>query len=226
MSSVIRFASVTAASLALVVGSAAAAVADSDTVKDRRQDVVVNGKVGGDRSRAKASAAYRNDVTGMRVTHGSKYVAVTIAFVRLDRSKVPLNDQNLRIEIARKTITNITGTVAPAFEVSQPIGQPGRIPTFYEGWDKALCGVATETEGDSLGTAESYIKSTITYGRNGYAKVQIPRSCLGNESKIKVRASATSNVRPDGQRKTDIFGDFVSASRFKTPAWTDWLLKG
>lgn len=88
---------------------------------------------------------------------------------------------------------------------------------------ETLCGVAAETEGDGLGTAESYIKSDVRFGKNGYVKVQVPRKCLANESKIKVRAMV-SGVKSTTKR--DVYYDYISPSKFKTPSWTDWLLKG
>lgn len=108
-----------------------------------------------------------------------------------------------------------------AFKIDQYVSdRPGQ-PRFYDGDDVQVCGVEMVTDGDGPYTAESYIKNDVKFGKNGYIKVQIPRSCLSNESKIKVRATVFGNAAAKGT-----YYDYLSPSKYKTPAWTEWLLKG
>lgn len=223
MRGAIRIATVTVASLALAMGSATAASASSDTIKDKRSDVVLKGKVGGHRTASQKSAAAKRDVTGLTVSHGSKYVSVKIAFANLERHSTSEGSgyYEAKIEFARKSLTNMTGKVIPSFEVDQYVSDVPGMARIYEGEFKQVCGRELITDGDGPYTAESYIKSDVKFGKNGYIKVQVPRSCVGSESKIKVRATVYGN---NGSK--DMFYDYVSPSTFKTPAWTEWLLKG
>jgi hypothetical protein len=222
MHTIARLSTAAAASLALAFGGAAAANASSDTIKDKRSDVVLNGKVSGDRTSAQRSAAYRRDVTTMKVSHGSKYVSVKIDLTNVERQAAPEGSgyYNAKIEIAQKSITNITGKVTPSFEIDQYVSYAPGQPVFYRDDDVQVCGVEAITDGDGPYTAESYIKNDVKFGKNGYIKVQIPRSCLSNESKIKVRATVL------GSTSKNMYYDYISSSKSKTPAWTEWLLKG
>jgi len=215
MRSAVRIVTITAASLALALGTAAAASADSGTVKDKRNDVVFKGKVSGDRTSAQKSFAKRTDVTSVEVNHGSKYVSFTINFADLRSA----DQKTARIEIAKKSITNNTGTVTPFFELEGTVSEPRGFVDLYSGGDEEVCGIVADVDGDALITTESYIKVDVKTGKNGYYKMQVPRSCLDNESKIKVRTTVF------GSTDSRSYQDFVSPSKAKTPAWSEWILK-
>jgi len=215
--SAVRIVTGTVASLAITVGSVSTASADSGTVEDKRNDVVYQGKVGGDRTSSQKSFANRTDVTRVKISHGSKNVSVKLTFADLRSA----DGKALRVEIAKKSITNRTGRVTPFFELEGTITEPRGIVNVYSLGDKEVCGTELDTDGDGPYTAESYIKTSVTTGKNGYYKMQVPRSCLDNESKIKVRVTvsgSTSSTR-------GAFLDYVSPSKFKTPAWSEWILK-
>lgn len=216
MRSAVRIATITAASLALAVGGATAASAESGTIKDKRDDVVFKGKVSGDRTSAQKAFAKRIDVTSVKVTHGSKYVSFKINFAELRST----DEKSVKIEVAKKSITNNTGTVTAFFELYGKVSEPRGFVDLYSREDKEVCGIAADVDGDALITQESYIKTDVKTGKNGFYKMQVPRSCLDNESKIKVRTSVF-NVSEEGRS----FKDFVSPSKAKTPAWSEWVLK-
>ncbi|MCD9198074.1 hypothetical protein [Aeromicrobium wangtongii] len=204
----VRTAMVSAASLALVVGGAAGASADSGTVKDKSNDVVMRGKVSGDRTAAQKSFAKRTDVTSVKISHGSTYVSVTITFADLRAG----DEKTARIDVARKSVTNSTGTVSSSFRLFGPVGEPQGLAQLHDSRGiERVCDTA----------AESHIKTTLRTGKNGFFKMQVPRSCLDNESKIKVR---TTVLAVSGEGRS--FKEFISPSKSKTSAWSEWILKG
>ena len=202
MTSAMRVAAVTAASLCIALGTAPAAFADSGTVKDKTNDVVMRGKVSGDRTASERAFAKRTDVTSAKISHGSTYVSVKISFadLRADDQKIA------QIDVARKTVTNTTGTVSHSFRLIGSVSEPRGPVKLY----------------DSLGIERMCdITAIVRFGKNGFYKVQVPRSCLDNESKIKVRTSVFA-VSGEGRS----FKDFVSPTKAKTSAWSEWILKG
>lgn len=202
MTSVVRIAAVTAASLAIAFGAAPAASADSSTVEDKTSDVVMRGKVSGYRTATERSFAKRTDVTSTKISHGSAYVSVTIRFADLRAD----DQKTAQIDVARKSVTNTTGTVSHSFRLIGSVSEPRGSVKLY----------------GPLGTERACaITATVSTGKNGFYKVQVPRPCLDNESKIKVRTSVFA-VSGEGRS----FKDFVSPTKAKTSAWSEWMLKG
>lgn len=229
MRSAVRIATVTAASLALAVGSASAATASSQSIKDKRNDVVVNGKVGGHRSDEVRSAANRRDVTSVKITHGKENVSVKVNFANLQRSTNFRDSQAVLVYFAKK-IKSVKGDYTPpgpTFGFSHELNSDPKAATLQEG-DVAhggelihVCGAAGGgDEGGEVAPDLPQFNIDVKFGKNGYYKVQIPRECVGNPSKLKAYVEVVGGKGDKG------YQDYVSPTKFKAASWTEWLVKG
>lgn len=222
----LRIATSTAAALALAVGSASAATASSQSIKDKRNDVVVNGKMGGDRSDEVRSAAYRRDVTSVKITHGEKNVSVKVSFANLQKSTGVQDSQAVLIYFVKKTNTAYKGPLEPNLEFSHELNSDPRAARVVEGDVRhggemtSVCGAAGGLEEGEVAPVLPKLNIDVKFGKNGYYKVQLPRECVRNASKLK------AYVEVVGGKSRKTYQDYVSPTRFKTASWTEWLLKG
>lgn len=177
----IRVALVAAAASAVLVGSAATAMADSASVDDKRYDVLVTD--GPDSPTTLASkgtyaqriASSNIDVNNLSVNHGKDFVSIRVNLHRLAvGSQVGGNirvngglDDEFQFFVAPGLEGDIVGAVFPA---------GGILPLDAEG-------CFTEASSNRL-------RGSSKTGADGYVQLYIPRACLGNPSYVRLSAAS------------------------------------
>jgi len=202
----IRIATVTAASLALLVGGVAAASADSTTINDKHQDVVLNGKVGSDRTAPQRGFAKALDVRSVKFAHGSKYVSVKIGFDNIKRGA----DYRATVTFAGRSagragkivlFGSIGTNVRDAYTADNQIGS-------------VVCGP---------GAVPQIKTTTVKYGKNGYFFVQMPRECAGGGPSLKANVQVAAGGFRASPESAGAYVDYVSSTKYKTPKWTEYV---
>ena len=193
--------------VAVLATGASAAHADATSITDKRSDVVLDGRVGGDRTAEQKSVARGLDATSFRLNHGAKYVSLEVTFAHLQKPTGDLNygasfvltDGRSADEGGVRYLAHgaFTGD-APAFDV-------------YDSEGGHLCG-ADSPSGIGL-------TPTTVYGTNGYVYVQMPRVCVDVVSRLR----ATATVAAHSPSAKDRYQEFVSSTKYKTAKRTAYV---
>lgn len=214
MHRMIRIATVTAASLALVIASTGPAFAASATVEDKRSDVVLNGSVSGERTSKQQGIAIGTDARSATFTLGDKYISarVHMTTVRQDVTYV------LDMDVSGRGEKPGVGRGYSRLHVV--LGQGGS-STTYDPSGAVVCGQAVPRS--------PKITAGLKLGGRGNIYVQVPRRCLGADpSTKKIERKAKFTVSSPGRTadqstSTDGYTDFVSSTKFKTSKWTAYV---
>lgn len=187
------------AATALVAGSAAAATAQSQTIKDKRADVVRYADLADESGTVldrQASIDSGIDAKSATVKYTKKSLKVTIKFAKLTKEPVSL-----------QSVIRVKGKKAPSFVIFNDSGHK-KVSVYNGSMSKKLCN----------GTM------TRKTGKNGSASFTVKRKCLKNAKKIKAQTGVFT-MRESDEAESGLSVDFeaISAKQFKTPAWTKWL---
>lgn len=219
MRSAVRTATAIAASLALSVGGASAATAGSATIKDKRHDVVLNGKLSGNRTPAQKSFAYGLDVKSAKFSVGKKYASVRWNFTDLKPNTTLLASTGFAPRNARKgdskglfislnPDSTKAWTDAPYIDYNFTCGDP----------DPAVVGPSA----GQIPAGAPQITPTVKYGKGGYIYAQFPRQCLelgsGN-----VSLSARFGIRSTQKDLNANFDEAVSSKKVKASESTPYV---
>lgn len=186
---------------AILGGTTAAASAKSETMKDKRADVVhvdvaPDGVETSSILDAAASYATGVDATSTTVKHGKNTIRVTIRFAYL-------SSRNVRAT----TLIRTSGKDRPLFSAHG--GGSNKYVYVYDKVDDArLC---TRPQ-------------TYKQGLRGYLTFTIRRSCIGNPKSIKVSSTIERTLWVSGvDRSSEYLTEVIAPAAFRTPAWTRWL---
>jgi hypothetical protein len=177
-----------------VAGTATAASADTDTVKDKASDVLSFADQTTDENGTQLgyadSVASGVDLRSMRVKHTKKSVAIKIRFSNLGRATTVY--ASVRVD----------GKSRPSRIVVNTGENKGKV--FNARFDKRCT-----------------VPVTHKYGRGGSVSFVVKRSCLGDPQRVKVTASAFDEgfATDNGPVKTDA----VSPNNVRGSAYTSWL---
>jgi hypothetical protein len=177
-----------------VAGTAAAASADTDTVKDKASDVLSFADQTTDENGTQLgyadSVASGVDLRSMRVKHTKQSVAIKATFSNL--AKTTIITASVRVDGKAK---------------------PSRL-VFNTGRKKATVINARDEE-------RCTVPVTHKYGRGGSVNFVVKRSCLGDPRRVKVAVSAIdAGIATDnGSFKADA----VSPKNVRGSSYTSWL---
>jgi hypothetical protein len=177
-----------------VAGTAAAASADTDTVKDKASDVLSFADQTTDRNGTQLgyadSVASGVDLRSMRVKHTKKSVSIMVRFSALADTTTVI--ASVRVD----------GKSKPSRLVSNTDENKGTV--FNTRYDKR-CSVPVAHR----------------YGRGGSVTFVVKRSCLGDPKRIKVSVSAydAGFMSDNGGFKADA----VSPKNVRGSSYTSWL---
>jgi len=207
-----------AASLTLTLGTAVAATAGSDTVKDKRQDVILSGKLSGDRTSAQKSFAYGVDVKSTKFSVGKKYVSVRWTFASLKpgtalQANAGFASRTVKVSGANSLDVSITSDSVKAWTNAPYID------------DNFLCGdpdPAVVGPDPVVDPSAPKITPTVKFGRDGYIYAQFPRKCISlGSSNAPIRASfGVTSYQPS---LNGTFEDVVSSQKIKTRELTSYV---
>ena len=208
MRSLTTLAAVSAASVALLLGSAATASAQSTVIDDKRYDVYLDDgtrATGG--TYAQRVAASNIDVDKLTVNHGTNFVSIRVAAHKLGVDSLVTG--NVRVN----------GGGDADFEVWF---QPGPGGTVEGGTRTAGEESSDDTFCSTGGGAGSITGSTKT-GPGGFLQLYVPRSCFDNPKSLRLGLSANYN---DFKGTDEDYLDPISSVYFGAPEYTRWLVRG
>lgn len=177
-----------------VAGTATAASAHTDTVKDKASDVLSFADQTTDEKGTQLgyadSVASGVDLRSMRVKHTKKSVAIKVTFSNLARATTVY--ASVRVD----------GKSRPSRIVVNTGENKGKV--FNARFDKRCT-----------------VPVTHKYGRGGSVSFVVKRSCLGDPQRVKVAASAFDEGfgTDNGAVKTDA----VSPNNVRNVSYTSWL---
>ncbi len=181
----------------VIGGTTTAAQAQSQTIKDKKADVLEyvanpNGK----RLSASQSVKSGADIRSMKVDHSKKTVTVDLKFARLHK------DTDIFVSFRTTSKAEPTHTLA---NISKK---------------KA---VVLNLQGEK----ECSAKLKTKLGKKGYIKATVKRSCLDNPKKVRVSAISVRYVEPTSAGgNAQQFVDVFSKSSVRKPAYTKALKRG
>ena len=231
MRSTSRLLAIGAATVAVVLGSASTAMADSGTINDKRYDVLV-GNLENSSTFLASEGSYHQRVTAgyvdaknLTVNHGKSFVSVRI------------NMNKLGDGAFTTTLIKINGGTADDYQlIAAPNGSGGLYAaTVPAGLDIAMAG---DTECSTESSTGKITGSTKT-GSNGYLQVYIPRACLDLPKYVRAGgAAAYYDFQPDitsvkslqkvakaAEDENNIYSDPINAKYFGAPQYTSWLAR-
>lgn len=178
----------------VVAGTATAASADTDTVKDKASDVLSYADQTTDENGTQLgyadSIASGVDLRSMRVKHTKKSVAIRVKFSALADTTTVI--ASVRVD----------GKSKPSRLVVNTGETKGKVFT-------------------SRGDKRCTVPVTHKYGRGGSVSFVVKRSCLGDPKRVKVSvfAADAGYASDNGAVKTDA----VSPNSVRSSSYTSWL---
>ncbi len=198
-----RFIARSAAALlttALIVGgTTTAAHAQSQTIKDKKGDVVQYDGFEDERGTVLStnqSAKSGVDVRSMKVNHKKKSVVLDVKFSQLKKNAL------------LSVVFRVNGKSRESYYM---VSTSRSRADVYDRKDRRVCSAKLKTR----------------LGKKGSIKATLKRSCLDNPKKLKVSAASVSieNVETDSEQPV-FLADVVSKSSVRNPAWSKWLKAG
>lgn len=199
-----RIATTIAATTLLLATGTAAAVAQSTTLDDHHSDVLHY--VGEDDQSPDVlghTASIRSgvDARQFRINHGT-------SFVSLRYSVVHLKADHLEADVTLQRNGGKHSTDWMAIVRFTAASGTWRAVVFRPGDDVPLCTV----------------RATVDASRLGSIYAQVPRSCLGNPTTLRARASLGRHLPATDTRPEEGWGDVVTPTRSTVnAAWTSWV---
>ena len=234
MRSTSRLLAIGAATVAVVLGSASTAMADSGTINDKRYDVFVSdsddlGSPASDGTYHQRVTAGYVDAKNLSVNHGKDFVAV-----RLNMNKL---GEGVFIAAAVK----VNGGTADDYQLYAAADGMGGIYAESAPGDSVpavappvICSSAPST---------NRIKGTSKTGTNGYIQLYVPRACFASPKHVRLGATTrffefggAPTVAPSslkqfrkGVKSTLVdetsYADPINSKYFGAPEYTSWLAR-
>lgn len=186
------------AAAALVASSTTVASAQSQTIKDKRADVVQYDGYDDDWGTIlgwSASVATGLDATKATVKHGKKSLRVTMRFAELGTDQVQVYGA-IRIKGKKSW---------PSYQVIS--GASNRVDVYNRSYSKYLCSG----------------KMTRKNGKGGSISYVIDRSCIKKPKAIKVQTGLYAFDGDPSRDDVTIFDESISAKNTRTTTNTKWL---
>lgn len=187
-----------AAAVALVTGSTVASSAQSQTLKDKRADVVqYEGYEDDDGVVLDRTASVRSgfDATRATIKHGKKSLRVTMRFAELGTGPVQVYG-SIRIKGKKSW---------PSYQIIS--GSSTRVDVYNRSYSRYLCSG----------------KITRKNGKNGTISYTIDRSCLKKPKALKVQTGVYGFDGDPTQEDVTIFDESISPSKVRSTSNTTWL---
>ena len=225
MRSTTRLAAVAAAAVAMLVGSAGTALAQSTSLDDKRYDVLLgDDSLASKGTYAERVAASGVDVDKITINHGTNFVSIRVNLHKLAEDAyvigaVPINGGD---------------TIDFQFGVEAD-GGGGIFGVTYPGEDS---GRSTFCE---VGGSSNALKGTSKVGTNGFIQLYVPRACFDNPKALRgagvsvfedyaneqARFTSPEAVKKAAAAPTDEeYVDPISPRYVREALFTKWLTRG
>jgi hypothetical protein len=229
-----RFLALGASVAAVLIGSASTAMADSQTIKDKRYDVLVGHSLDGPFARANTGTYHQHitsstlDAKKLRVNYGKDFVSL-----RLDLHRFTELDYALfKVKLNGGPETDYYVWASPLYGANDGSIVADALPSAVDDPDSLFC--ASDRPGPR-------IRGSATLGKNGYLQVYVPRACFENPKLISVNAMtifedgvgarhAAASMRPMARAAAAdpdaiTYVDPVATKAYFTPKYTRWLAR-